>query len=466
MKERFKNEAFRSGLRYFLIGAAIICFYFFCKNIGVFWGAVDELMRILRPFIIGGIMAYLLCPVYNGTVRFFYVRLHRRLRGKHAMTWARILGTVISMTVLIGLIVAFLALLIPQIFNSIVGLVEVMPGKVSEFSVWVKHMLVESGHRDLADSVDGFINRSTSYGISKLENVFLPGVGSLISKLSAGIINTLKVMLDMLIGLIVCVYVLNGKEILKAKSRRLILVSCGRKRYNGVMDFWNFVNRTFGGFINGKIIDSIIIGIICYVGMLLLKLPFPVLVSTIVGMTNVIPFFGPFIGAIPSSIIICIQDPIKAGIFLIWVFVLQQFDGNILGPAILGGTTGLASFWVMFAIIVGGGVFGVPGMILGVPTVAVIAYYWDRYLSHSLKREGYPSEITDYLEFNSYGADPRDVVDPNYHKPNWGMVDLDSVMRRHRCKAAKGNYVWKRPGKEKQQPEQKNTKSTEDTEEK
>ena len=120
----------------------------------------------------------------------------------------------------------------------------------------------------------------------------------------------------------------------------------------------------------------------------------------------------------------------------------------------------------MFAIIVGGGVFGVPGMILGVPTVAVIAYYWDRYLSHSLKREGYPSEITDYLEFNSYGADPRDVVDPNYHKPNWGMVDLDSVMRRHRWKAAKGNYVWKRPGKAKQQPEQKNTKSTEDTEEK
>ena len=274
MKERFKNEAFRSGLRYFLIGAAIICFYFFCKNIGVFRGAVDELMRILRPFIIGGIMAYLLCPVYNGTVRFFYVRLHRRLRGKRAMTWARILGTVISMAVLIGLIVAFLALLIPQIFNSIVGLVEVMPGKVSEFSVWVKHMLVESGHRDLADSVDGFINRSTSYGISKLENVFLPGVGSLISKLSVGIINTLKVMLDMLIGLIVCVYVLNGKEILKAKSRRLILVSCGRKRYNGVMDFWNFVNRTFGGFINGKIIDSIIIGIICYVGMLLLKLPY------------------------------------------------------------------------------------------------------------------------------------------------------------------------------------------------
>ena len=183
-----------------------------------------------------------------------------------------------------------------------------------------------------------------------------------------------------------------------------------RERANEIFEFGNFCNRTFGGFINGKLIDSVIIGIICFVAMTIIDLPYPVLVSSIIGVTNFIPFFGPFIGAVPSTIIICVESPIKALYFIILVIVLQTFDGNILGPKILGGTTGLASFWVMFAIILCGGIFGFVGMILGVPVFAVLYYYSSKFISKKLKRRNLPEDTVNYEEFNKYDIDRKEII--------------------------------------------------------
>ena len=166
----------------------------------------------------------------------------------------------------------------------------------------------------------------------------------------------------MLLGMIACFYFLNGKEKFKAEIRKTIIAVFSHRHANEIFDFAAYSNRTFGGFINGKIIDSLIIGVICFVAMSILRMPYTILISTIVGLTNVIPFFGPFIGAIPSTVVIVLVDPVKALIFLVLIFLLQQFDGNILGPAVMGSKVGLASFWVMFAIIVGGGLFGFIGM--------------------------------------------------------------------------------------------------------
>ncbi len=242
------------------------------------------------------------------------------------------------------------------------------------------------------------------------ENDLLPLIGVYMSQISQGVIVTLRTLLNILIGVIVCVYFLNSKETFKAQARKTILATMSKKRSDSFMEFAYFANRTFGGFINGKLIDSLIIGILCFILMSILKLPYTVLVSTIVGVTNFIPFFGPFIGAIPSAIIICFSSPIQAVYFLIMILGLQQFDGNILGPKILGETTGLASFWVMFAIIVGGGLFGFLGMVLGVPVFAMIYYYGSRYIENRLKKKKLPVETEAYQEYNQYDIDRKDIL--------------------------------------------------------
>ena len=190
----------------------------------------------------------------------------------------------------------------------------------------------------------------------------------------------------------------------------MIYAVFNRDRAESIFDFGNFVNRTFGGFINGKIIDSIIIGMICYVAMLIFRMPYAPLCSVIVGTTNVIPFFGPFIGAVPSIIIIAVNDPVKAAQFMVWIFVLQQFDGSVLGPKILGETTGLSSFWVMFAIMIGGGLFGFLGMLLGVPVLAVVYYYFKKNMEKRLVYKEMPPQTDEYIEFNKYDIDRKDIL--------------------------------------------------------
>ena len=189
----------------------------------------------------------------------------------------------------------------------------------------------------------------------------------------------------------------------------LRLVSIAEVLINKIFDFANYCDHAFGGFIRGKIIDSLIIGVICFVAMAILRLPYPVLISAIVGITNVIPFFGPFIGAIPSAIIILMVSPIKTLYFLILVVVLQQVDGNIIGPKILGNTTGLSSFWVLFSIVVFGGLFGFPGMILGVPVFAVIYHYAGLAIRKRLKKRGLHQDTEDYEEYNEYDLSRKDI---------------------------------------------------------
>jgi predicted PurR-regulated permease PerM len=196
----------------------------------------------------------------------------------------------------------------------------------------------------------------------------------------------------------------------KAQAKKTIMALCSKEHADDIFEFANYSNMQFGGFINGKIIDSAIIGVLCAILMSIIGLPYTVLVSTIVGITNIIPFFGPFIGAIPGTLIILLESPIQAFYFVILILALQQFDGNILGPKILGETSGLASFWVMFAILVGGGLFGFVGMVLGVPTFAVLYYYSGKLLRKKLKRKNMPEETEEYMEFNKYDINRKDVL--------------------------------------------------------
>lgn len=412
MKWKMSDEQRNLSLAIFFAGAGIILFYFFIKHIDKVGDAFGSLVNILMPFIVGLVMAYIICPIYNIIVRRTYHSLCVHVKkNKRALTAARVVGSVACVLIIIFIFAGFAALLIPQIVKSVVAVVEVLPGRMEDLSQWLSKILVNNGHGKIADSIDKIVNKAYDYLISTVEKYLLPGVGGFLSKISAGVISTLRALFNLLIGLIVCVYFLNGKEVFKAQAKKIITAHFTREHAENIFDFGNFCNRTFGGFISGKIIDSAIIGVLCFILMSILKLPYVALVSCIIGITNVIPFFGPFIGAIPSAIIICLVDPLDALWFLIMVFCLQQFDGYILGPKILGDSTGLASFWVMFSIIFFGGLFGFLGMILGVPTFAVIYYYYKKFVEKRLRSRGLPEETDDYIEFNKYDIAREDILD-------------------------------------------------------
>ena len=231
-------------------------------------------------------------------------------------------------------------------------------------------------------------NAFTRFDMKRLLD-FLTGVSSSIFVL----INFVK---NWLIGLIVMVYLLNIKDHLITQAKKIVYGCLSVRWANHVIEEMRFVHRMFGGFIIGKILDSLIIGVICFVGTSLLHIPYALLVSVIVGVTNVIPFFGPFIGAIPSGILVLLVSPIQCLVLLIWILVLQQFDGNILGPKILGNSTGLASFWVLFSILIFGGLFGFVGMIIAVPGFAVIYDLVNKAVNHSLRMKRLSLKTADY----------------------------------------------------------------------
>lgn len=411
LKERFHNRYFKLGTTIFCAGAALIVLY----QVFIHYGEVREgfsaIMTILSPFIYGLIMAYLLCPVYNMTVRETY-RLFSRVVSKKRIAFraARVIGTVVSLVVLFGVVGGLFALVLPETVRSVVGLVQDAPDKFNELIQWIQSTFTAEKYPELTDEVGAIIGNMRDHFVNWTTTEFFPRIGTYMTQISQGVILTLKTLMNIFIGVIVCVYFLNSKELFKAQTRKLIVATVNRKQAEEIQDFANFCNRTFGGFINGKLIDSLIIGILCFVLMNLFHFPYAVLVSTIVGVTNIIPFFGPFIGAIPSAIIICFASPVKAVYFLILILALQQFDGNILGPKILGGTTGLASFWVLFAILVGGGLFGFIGMVLGVPVFAVFFYYLNRYLRKRLAKKQLPQNTADYQDFNKYDINRKDVL--------------------------------------------------------
>ena len=229
-------------------------------------------------------------------------------------------------------------------------------------------------------------------------NDLLPKSNTYLTSITTGLINVFKVLLNIIVGLIVSVYLLFSKETFIGQFKKLNYALFKPKKANIVIQTARKSNEIFGGFISGKILDSMIIGIICYIVLLIMKMPYPVLVSVIVGVTNIIPFFGPFIGAVPSFIIIVLANPIQGLYFLIFVVILQQVDGNIIGPNILGDSTGLSPFWVIFAIMVGGGLFGFAGMLLGVPTFAVIYYIMQEILRYFLRKRDLPQDSSQYIE--------------------------------------------------------------------
>ena len=381
------------------ISLSVILFFVLFRLQGI-GNALSSLSAILAPFLYGGVIAYLLRPICNSSQRF----LEKYLPGKMRKA-APAIAVVISLIAGLLVVYTLIIMIAPQLLTSIVTLWNMIPSRVQDFLNWAKvtfgederlYEIFSNGYETLYETLDNWA-----------KNTLMPQVTSIVSGVGMSVWKVLKFLYNILIGLIVAVYLLYGRKRF-ARQGILIVRSLFPQRWADlILDEVDFIDRMFGGFIDGKLMDSAIIGVLCYIGCSLLRIPNALLVSAIVGVTNVIPFFGPFIGAVPATLLILIQNPIKALWFVIFVLVLQQIDGNVIGPRILGNRTGLSGFWVMFAIILFGGMWGLVGMVICVPVFAVLYDLVKRLVRRGLKKRGHP-ELWDKYKAD-YPDDEKEV---------------------------------------------------------
>jgi predicted PurR-regulated permease PerM len=303
-------------------------------------------------------------------------------------------------------VAGLILLIVPQLLDSVQSIITRFPSYLNSFNAWSDRFLVRyPGLRDLLDNYWGNI---TDYAYKEL----LPKAQTLVSSISTTVVGSvfkiLSVTFKFIIGIILSVYLLYSKETYLAQSKKMVYSLFNEERANNLINNTRFANKTFGGYISGKIVDSVIIGILCFIGTSIMNMPYALLISVIVGVTNVIPFFGPYLGAIPSAFIILMINPIKCLWFLIFILILQQVDGNIIGPKILGDSTGLSSFWVIFAITLFGGIWGVLGMFLGVPIFAIIYAAIKTFVDTRLERKKLPAKTYYYMD-SDYHSDKNDA---------------------------------------------------------
>ena len=410
MKKLLESKHARLMFMIFIVGALLIIFNQIVGNYESFSEGVGTIKTIISPFIYGFVMAYLLSPIYNATVRGLYKLLGKYFKNKQRLfSFCKLVASVVAVVCLIGAVAGLIALIVPQVIESLTGILKSLPQRLTQLSALFNDITSKMDNKRLAMKMSEIYAQVQTNLIELAQTKLLPGMGTLVGQVSTQVLLTLKTMMNVMIGVMACVYMLNSKERFQGQFKKVILATLPKEKAEAVFDFAKFTNRTFGGFINGKIIDSIIIGIICFILMEIFGFPYPILISAIIGITNVIPFFGPFIGAIPAAIIILLVSPIHALYFLILIFVLQQVDGNIIGPTILGNTTGIASFWVLFSIVIGGGLFGFIGMVLGVPVFAIIYYYFSRNINKRLEAKGLESRTDSYEDLNKYKIDKEDL---------------------------------------------------------
>lgn len=410
MKRLLENKHARLMLMIFIVGALLIIFNQIVGNYESFSEGVGTIKTIVSPFIYGFVMAYLLSPIYNATVRGLYKLLGKYFKNKQRLfSFCKLVASVVAVVCLIGAVAGLIALIVPQVIESLTGILKSLPQRLTQLSALFNDITSKMDNKRLAMRMSEIYAQVQTNLIELAQTKLLPGMGTLVGQVSTQVLLTLKTMMNVMIGVMACVYMLNSKERFQGQFKKVILATLPKEKAEAVFDFAKFTNRTFGGFINGKIIDSIIIGIICFILMKIFGFPYPILISAIIGITNVIPFFGPFIGAIPAAIIILLVSPIHALYFLILIFILQQVDGNIIGPAILGNTTGIASFWVLFSIVIGGGLFGFIGMVLGVPVFAIIYYYFSRSINKRLEAKGLEFRTDSYEDLNKYKIDKEEL---------------------------------------------------------
>lgn len=399
MKFSIDKKNFAWGLTAFLvIGASIILYYFVFHSASISNG-IQTALHISMPIVDGMILAYLLTPLVNGIEKKALIPLCKKQNIElHTKNKKRMRAVSILLTLIIvyALINTFFSMVIPQIVKSVQSIIFQFPVYVTNLEAFITKLL--ANNPDIDEFATEMLDKYSLQISDWLNNNVIPQMNTIIKSLSLSVISFLKSIWNLIIGFIISIYILGSKENFCGQAKKMAYAFFDRKTANSIINDFRFTHKTFSGFISGKILDSLIIGCICFACTSLMDMPYAVLISVIVGVTNVIPFFGPYLGAIPSALLILLINPIKCLYFIIFILILQQFDGNFLGPKILGESTGLSGFWVIFSITIFGGIFGIFGMIIGVPFFAVLYAFIKKVTNSLLKKRGLPISTERYMQ--------------------------------------------------------------------
>lgn len=404
---KFDKKIVSTSIATFLVIASSILFYVILTHFGKIAVHITRFFEIISPVIIGFVIAYFLSPV----VAFFENKIFKsKSRSKKAQKRLRTLSIVLSYALFAFLVFGFFKLIIPEISETVPSIIQSYPKYQKNIEDWGNNIIENNPEikKLINDNYPVYVEKFSSIITDKV----FPKLNTWIMSLTSGLVNALKAVLNFLIGIILSIYLIANKEVMLGQCKKAIYAMMKRSTANNFIHNIRYTNKTFQNFFVGKIADSILIGLICFIAMTLLQLNYAALVSVIIGVTNIIPLFGPFIGAIPSAFIIFMAEPIQCLYFIILVICLQQFDGNILGPKILGSSTGLSGFWVIFAITLFGGWFGLAGWLIGVPLFAVFYNGFKSYVNAKLAEKDLESDTEKYLNVNYIDNDHNYIEIP------------------------------------------------------
>lgn len=437
MKIQIDKRNLKIAFLAFAVIAASICFYYLIFHGDSFSAKIHELFTVISPVFYGIIFSYLMTPLVNTIEAKILVPIFTA-NGKKLNTskrkYMRVVSIFFTIVIVCLLIYTFFSILIPNIFKSIRSISYQFPYYVKNVDNWSAKFLEDNP--DIAKMVERILDTYSEEFTNYLNQNIVPQMESLLKQVSLSLISFLKLLWNFIIGFIISIYVLYSKETFAGQAKKLIFSIVSTTSANQFIKDIRFTSDTFIGFIGGKIIDSFIIGCICFAGTSILQIPYALLISVIIGVTNIIPFFGPYLGAIPSALLILMVNPIKGVYFVIFILILQQIDGNLIGPKILGESTGLSGFWVIFSITVFGGLMGVPGMIIGVPAFAVFYSLVSRVANRLLEKKGLPIETEKYLnvesiqntEFVHQTDECKNILFKNKHKKKNTTTSKEEVI--------------------------------------
>ena len=412
MKDKLSNRYFKSGLMIFLSVCSCILFYYLLFHGSDVKSAIDKLFSIFTPIIFGVSLAYLLNPLMRFIENKVIKPIWDKIKNKNKphlkeKIGNRAIAVAITMLLFVFALYGLIILIVPQVTSSIQNIIMRIPIYMNNVNQWFSELM--ENNPDVNDLMEEYWIDIENWFTSKLVPMLQDSISSVSGSLVGGVVGLFSTLLNFVVGIIISVYLLLSKEKFCAQVKKITYALLNEERANNLINNTRYTDKIFGGFITGKLLDSLIIGVLCYICMIIMKMPYPALISVIVGVTNVIPYFGPFIGAIPSALLIFMVNPNKCLTFVIFIFILQQFDGNVLGPKILGESTGLSSFWVIFAITVFSGFFGVFGMFIGVPVFAVIYATAKTFINQRLEKKKLPVSTDYYKEFDFHSMQSESI---------------------------------------------------------
>ena len=414
MKFKWDKSYFGIGLTAFIVIACSILFYLVINRFDVIAGGFNLVIRILMPMIMAFVIAYLLNPLLNFFEHTCFKKIQPQLKYSKIRRAISVTSTFI---LVILLLTGFFWLLIPQLVDSVTSLVNQIPGYLDSAKNFMDGLLRDNkalAEWFGADLSQFFTDLKDEYSATDVLNTigkYLPAVnmGDVLNGATQGVMGVFTTLMNLFVGFVVAIYLLYSKERFAGQSKKVLFALFPRNFTLKTIDILSQTDKMFSGYIFGKVVEALCVALLCFLGCTLLQLPYALLVTVVMFVFNLIPYFGPLIGAIPCTLLILLVDPLKALWFVILICVLQQFDGNVIGPMILGNHTGLTSFWIIFSIFLFGGLFGFFGMIIGVPAFAVIYSLIRALVEKKLAKKGMPVSTRDYMR-RAHEAPPDALV--------------------------------------------------------